>query len=72
MTKDQERALAAARSKEMQEQVKRVNAASDLVFHLLSAANYIDALGGDSRSYRAAIVKATGTPPPSDTGAETP
>lgn len=27
----------------------------DLYFQLLSAANYIDALGGDSRSYRAAL-----------------
>ena len=27
----------------------------DLVFQLLAAANYIDALGGDSKSYRAAI-----------------
>ena len=32
----------------------------DLVFQLLSAANYIDALGGDSKSYRAAIARATG------------
>lgn len=34
----------------------------DLVFQLLSAANYIDALGGDSKSYRAAIARATGEP----------
>ena len=34
----------------------------NLVFQLLSAANYIDALGGDSKSYRAAIAKATGEP----------
>ena len=32
----------------------------NLVFQLLSAANYIDALGGDSKSYRAAIARATG------------
>ena len=29
--------------------------APDLLFQLRAAANYIDALGGDSRSYRAAI-----------------
>ena len=34
----------------------------NLVFQLLSAANYIDALGGDSKSYRAAITRATGEP----------
>ena len=34
----------------------------NLVFQLLSAANYIDALGGDSKSYRAAIARATGDP----------
>lgn len=34
--------------------------APDLVFQLLAAANYIDALGGDSKSYRSAISKATG------------
>ena len=34
----------------------------DLVFQLLSAANYIDALGGDSKSYRAAIARASGEP----------
>ena len=34
----------------------------NLVFQLLSAANYIDALGGDSKSYRAAIARATGEP----------
>ena len=38
-------------------------AAPDLVSQLLSAANYIDALGGDSKSYRAAIQKATGDTP---------
>ena len=37
-----------------------IAAAPDLVFQLLSAANYIDALGGDSKSYRAAIAKALG------------
>lgn len=35
-------------------------AAPDLLFQLQAAANYIDALGGDSKSYRAAIAKATG------------
>ena len=39
-----------------------IAAAPDLVFQLLSAANYIDALGGDSKSYRAAIARATGEP----------
>ena len=34
----------------------------NLVFQLLSAANYIDAFGGDSKSYRAAIARATGDP----------
>ena len=37
-----------------------IAASPDLVFQLLSAANYIDALGGDSKSYRAAIARATG------------
>ena len=37
-----------------------IAAAPDLLFQLLAAANYIDALGGDSKSYRAAIAKATG------------
>lgn len=36
-----------------------IAAAPDLVFQLLAAANYIDALGGDSKTYRAAIAKAT-------------
>ena len=40
-----------------------IAAAPDLVFQLLSAANYIDALGGDSKSYRAAIQKAIGDTP---------
>ena len=35
----------------------------NLVLQLLSAANYIDALGGDSKSYRAAIARATGEQP---------
>jgi hypothetical protein len=37
-----------------------IAAAPDLLFQLLAASNYIDALGGDSKSYRAAIAKATG------------
>lgn len=37
-----------------------IASAPDLVFQLLAAANYIDALGGDSKTYRAAIAKATG------------
>jgi hypothetical protein len=37
-----------------------IAAAPDLLFQLLAAANYIDALGGDSKSYRAAIARATG------------
>lgn len=37
-----------------------IAAAPDLVFQLQAAANYIDLLGGDSKSYRAAIAKATG------------
>ena len=36
-----------------------IAAAPDLVSQLLSAANYIDALGGDSKRYRVAIDKAT-------------
>ena len=40
-----------------------IAAAPDLAFQLLAAANYIDALGGDSKSYRAAITKATGEQP---------
>lgn len=35
-------------------------AAPNLAFQLLAAANYIDALGGDSRSYRQAYEAATG------------
>jgi hypothetical protein len=34
--------------------------APNLLFQLLAAANYIDALGGDSKSYRGAIAKAGG------------
>lgn len=55
--------LPAARkaSAEAQAKVKAENSeAHDLAFQLLSAANYIDALGGDSRRYRAAIAKAQG------------
>jgi hypothetical protein len=57
---------------EMHANVRLIAAAPELASQLLSAANYIDVLGGDSKGYRAAIAKATGTPPPSDTGAETP
>lgn len=55
--------LPAARkaSAEAQAKVKAENSeAHDLAFQLLSAANYIDALGGDSKKYRAAISKAQG------------
>lgn len=54
--------LPAARKASEREQakVKAENAKHPLVFQLLSAANYIDALGGDSKSYRAAISKAQG------------
>ena len=56
--------LPAARkaSAEAQAKVKAENEKHPLVFQLLSAANYIDALGGDSKSYRAAIAKAQGAP----------
>lgn len=37
-----------------------IAAAPDLLFQLLAATNYIEALGGNSQSYRAAIAKATG------------
>lgn len=37
-----------------------IAAAPDLLFQLLAASNYIDALGGDSKSYRQHIAKATG------------
>lgn len=37
-----------------------IAAAPDLLFQLLGASNYIDAIGGDSKSYRAAVAKATG------------
>lgn len=36
-----------------------IAATPDLAFQLLAAANYIDTLGGDSKSYRIAIAKAT-------------
>lgn len=35
-----------------------IAAAPDLLSNLIGAANYIDKLGGDSKSYRAAIAKA--------------
>lgn len=35
-----------------------IAAAPELLSNLLAAANYIDTLGGDSKSYRAAIAKA--------------
>ena len=61
---DADRAAALEESKASQAKAKRLNAlydeSPDLVFQLLSAANYIDALGGDSKSYRAAIARATG------------
>ena len=63
---ERDRAAALAASIASQAKAKRENAlydeAHDLVFQLLSAANYIDALGGDSKSYRAAIARATGEP----------
>lgn len=37
-----------------------IASAPGLLFQLLAAANYIDALGGDSKSYRAAIKAAKG------------
>lgn len=37
-----------------------IAAAPDLLGQLQAAANYIDALGGDSKKYRAAIAKALG------------
>ena len=37
-----------------------IAAAPSLAFQLLAAANYIDALGGDSTSYRQAYAAATG------------
>lgn len=40
--------------------MRLIAAAPDLAFHLQAAANYIDALGGDSKGYRIAIAKATG------------
>lgn len=61
---ERNRPAALAASTASQAKAKRENAlrdaAPDLVFQLLSAANYIDALGGDSKSYRSAIAKATG------------
>lgn len=48
---------------EMQANARLIASAPELAFHLLAAANYIDALGGDSKSYRAAIAKATGDTP---------
>lgn len=64
---ERDRPAALAASEASQARVKRENAlrdaAPDLVFQLLSAANYIDALGGDSKSYRSAIAKATGDTP---------
>ena len=64
---ERDRAAALEASKASQAKAKRENAlydaAPDLVFQLLSAANYIDAIGGDSKSYRAAIARATGEQP---------
>jgi hypothetical protein len=45
---------------EAEANARLIAAAPDLLFQLLAASNYIDALGGDSKSYRAAIAKATG------------
>ena len=46
-----------------EDDARLIAAAPDLVFQLLAAANYIDALGGDSKSYRQAIARATGEQP---------
>lgn len=40
--------------------LRLIAAAPNLAFQLLAAANYIDALGGNSRSYRQAYADATG------------
>ena len=45
---------------EMRANARLIAAAPDHLFQLLAAANYIDALGGDSKSYRAAIKAAEG------------
>ena len=45
---------------ELAANARLIAAAPDLLFHLLAASNYIDALGGDSKSYRSEIAKATG------------
>lgn len=64
---ERDRPAALAASEASHAKVKQENAlrdaAPELVFQLLSAANYIDALGGNSKSYRAAIKKATGDTP---------
>ena len=49
-----------AREREAEANARLIAAAPELVTQLLSAANYIDALGGDSKRYRVAIAKATG------------
>ena len=59
---DAERDAAQAKKLAADEQKQRADCYDDLVFQLLSAANYIDALGGDSKSYRVAIARATGEP----------
>lgn len=42
----------------MHPDARLIAAAPDLLFQLLAAANYIDALGGDSKSYRQCIARA--------------
>lgn len=49
------------RGGDMAANARLIAAAPELVFHLLAAANYIDALGGDSKSYRIVIAKALGS-----------
>ncbi len=46
------------KSSEFDANARLIAAAPDLLFQLLAASNYIDALGGDSKSHRAAIAKA--------------
>lgn len=55
-----ERAIHVTDAEEMRANARLIAAAPALLSKLLAAANYIDALGGDSKSYRAAIAAAKG------------
>jgi len=58
--KDSKNVLTGTIKCESEADARLIAAAPDLLFHLIAASNYIDALGGVSQSYRIVIAKATG------------